>query len=64
MGAVPVSLSLNSLNNNDVTVSVLVSLSCPGALEKREHVIVSIKSPGMDKWSVVLGPFEILQTSL
>lgn len=56
--------SLNSLSNSDVTVSVLVSISYPGALENRGYFIVSITLPGMGKQPVVLGPFEILPTLL
>lgn len=58
-------LSLASLNNDSVPVSVSVALSWQGALEYREHVTFSLTLPistsGMDKWPVVLGPFEILQ---
>lgn len=43
----------NSLNNNDVSMSMSVSLSCLGALEDREHVIFAITPPaptsGTDK---------------
>ena len=61
-------MSLDSLNNDDVCVSASVFLSWSGALEDRQHAMFSITPPastvGMDKWLAVLGPFEILQTSL